>query len=999
MAVPNQNITPGAPPLVWSEVSKAFELINQNFTELDERFNNAGLTSLENLESTVAPRFNGVYDLGVPSRRWRDLYLTGNTIFLGNATISSTGSLVNLPTGSRVGGIPIEELAGTQGPPGPQGPQGFQGIQGIPGPAGNSIIDADVINGELKLTLSDSSSIIAGEVIGPEGPVGPIGPQGLGIIDANIVGGDLILILDDSTTINAGYVVGPEGPPGDADNFDTFKSIVVSGQGTIEADTFNDTLTLVAGSNVTITTDPTSDTITINATGEGVVNTGTAGRLAYYASNGDEVSETGSGLSWNNSNSTLSATNISVTTTLTASSISSAGDITLNPVNNVKVSNKKIQEVAGPADNTDAANKQYVDTRTFTLGSTSIQIGSTTSTITGLTSITSTSFVGGLTGNADTATTASKATTVTLAATNSTDAAHFITFVDTATGDEAVRTDTNLTYNPSSNTLFAGLFSGSGGSLTNIPNAALTNSSVTIGSTAISLGSTATTITGLSSITSTTFSGALTGNADTATTASKATTATLVATNTTNASHFITFVDTATGDEEVRTDTDLTYNPGTNTLTATTFSGALSGTADLATVSEKARLVAANTTNATHFITFVDTATGDEEIKTDTGLTYNPGTNILTATTFSGALTGNADTATTASKATTVTLVATNTTNASHFITFVDTATGDEEVRTDTGLTYNPSTNVLTTTTFSGALSGNASSATVASTVTLSATNSTDATHYITFVDAATGNEDVRTDTGLTYNPGTNVLATTTFNGALTGNATTASTADVATTVALTATETTNATHYITFVDSTTGNENVRTDTGLTYNPSTNTLTASTFSGALSGNASTATTAGTVTTAAQPNITSLGTLTALTIAGTTVVQQILEKASVSATAASGTINVDVLTSAVWFYTSNSTGDWTFNIRGNSGNTLNTVMSNGQSLTVAFAVTNGATPYYASVFSIDGTPITPKWQNAVAASAGSANSIDIYTYTIIKTAANTYTVFAAQTRFA
>jgi len=69
------------------------------------------------------------------------------------------------------------------------------------------------------------------------------------------------------------------------------------------------------------------------------------------------------------------------------------------------------------------------------------------------------------------------------------------------------------------------VFSGSGASLTNIPNGALTNSSITIGSTAVSLGGTATTIAGLTSVTSTTFVGALTGNASTATSATTATTA------------------------------------------------------------------------------------------------------------------------------------------------------------------------------------------------------------------------------------------------------------------------------------------------------------------------------------------------------------------------------------------------------------------------------------------------------------------------------------------
>jgi hypothetical protein len=64
-----------------------------------------------------------------------------------------------------------------------------------------------------------------------------------------------------------------------------------------------------------------------------------------------------------------------------------------------------------------------------------------------------------------------------------------------------------------------------GGTLSGIGNSQLTNSSITVGTTAISLGSSATTIAGLSSVTSTTFVGALTGNASTATSAATLTTA------------------------------------------------------------------------------------------------------------------------------------------------------------------------------------------------------------------------------------------------------------------------------------------------------------------------------------------------------------------------------------------------------------------------------------------------------------------------------------------
>ena len=73
------------------------------------------------------------------------------------------------------------------------------------------------------------------------------------------------------------------------------------------------------------------------------------------------------------------------------------------------------------------------------------------------------------------------------------------------------------------------------------------------------------------------------------------------------------------------------------------------------------------------------------------------------------------------------------------------------------------------------------------------------------------------------------------------------------------------------------------------------------------------------------------------------------------------------------------------------------MSVGQSLIVGFSVTQGATPYFNNAVQVDGASITPKWQTS-APVAGNANSIDVYNYTIIKTAAATFTVFASQTKY-
>lgn len=126
---------------------------------------------------------------------------------------------------------------------------------------------------------------------------------------------------------------------------------------------------------------------------------------------------------------------------------------------------------------------------------------------------------------------------------------------------------------------------------------------------------------------------------------------------------------------------------------------------------------------------------------------------------------------------------------------------------------------------------------------------------------------------------------------------------------------------------------------------------------------------------------------------------ITEIATVSATAATGTINYDLTTQSVLYYTSNASANWTVNFRLSSGTSLNTALSTGQSVTAVFLVTQGVTAYYNNVVSIDGTTVTPKWQGGVAPTAGNTNSVDAYVYTIIKTGSATFSVFASQTKFA
>jgi hypothetical protein len=131
-----------------------------------------------------------------------------------------------------------------------------------------------------------------------------------------------------------------------------------------------------------------------------------------------------------------------------------------------------------------------------------------------------------------------------------------------------------------------------------------------------------------------------------------------------------------------------------------------------------------------------------------------------------------------------------------------------------------------------------------------------------------------------------------------------------------------------------------------------------------------------------------------------VVQGLEESWNVAATAATGTVNFDTLTSTAWLYTTDASGNWTLNVRGDGSTTLASLLDTGDSVTVVFAVTQGATAYYASAFQIDGSSVTPEWQGGSAPTGGNASSVDVYVYTIIKTAATpTYTVLASQTQFA
>lgn len=270
---------------------------------------------------------------------------------------------------------------------------------------------------------------------------------------------------------------------------------------------------------------------------------------------------------------------------------------------------------------------------------------------------------------------------------------------------------------------------------------------------------------------------------------------------------------------------------------------------------------------------------------------------------------------------------------------------------------------------------------------------------------------------GLSTNLGTSAATTGTSGFGTSGQVLTSAGSSAAPTwttitsgVSITDDTTTNSTRYPLFTTVTTGNVTTEyvSSTKYQFNPSTGILTATGFAGALNGSvgATTPSTGAFTTLSANSTTTISGVSTfsaTATFNGSTstlaaVFANAAETTTISATAATGTINYDVTTQSVIYYTSNASANWTVNFRASSGTSLNTAMATGQSVTVVFLVTQGSTAYYNNAITIDGNSVTPKYQGGTAWSSGNASGIDAYSYTIVKTGSAAFTVFAAQTQF-
>ena len=332
-----QNIQSGNAPVVWSTVDEAFQKINSNFTELYLSIGGSG-TDLTNLNSSVSPSVTEFYDLGSASKRWKDLYLSGSSLHLGSAVITSTAGVVNLPAGSSIGGsILDQEYFKTIAVAGQDDIVADAGGTDVLTVAAGSGISLTTNASTDTLTINNSGvlSAVAGTGIGVSGATGNVTFSNTGVlsvtagsgISVSAPSGNLTVantgVLSVTTFTGSGIQINTVSPgvfefvntlPNTNQN--TFRQIAVAGQTVIQADDPADTLTLVNGSGIDITTNGSTDSITIENTGvtslavtaPGLSITGSTGSLTL-SNTGVVAISAGSGIGINTSTGTVVVSN------------------------------------------------------------------------------------------------------------------------------------------------------------------------------------------------------------------------------------------------------------------------------------------------------------------------------------------------------------------------------------------------------------------------------------------------------------------------------------------------------------------------------------------------------------------------------------------------------------------------------------------------------------------------------------------------------------------
>lgn len=295
MALPHDEIGAGAPPLLWSEVNKAFDKINDNFTALDLA-TGGDAVDLTTLGSSVIPRDTETFDLGSETRKWRDLYLSSGGLYIGDAVITATNNTINLPVGSTIGGLRVDEsyfkfieVAGQDTI------AADEGTDTLTLTAGNGVgIATDAATDAITFTNTGVTSVLAGTGITASTATGAVTLSNSGVtsivagfgMSINTATGAVTIVNEGLAGLDAGLGItlsardpatGAVTVTNSSPNVPqlTFRSVAVPGQSTILADSTADTFTIEKlGDGLSIVTNTGSKTVTLSNTGVHSVSVG-----------------------------------------------------------------------------------------------------------------------------------------------------------------------------------------------------------------------------------------------------------------------------------------------------------------------------------------------------------------------------------------------------------------------------------------------------------------------------------------------------------------------------------------------------------------------------------------------------------------------------------------------------------------------------------------------------------------------------------------------------
>jgi len=294
-----KSINSQQPPIIWDIVDQAFKDINDNFTELYLTIGGGGgIVDLTSLTTNVSPSTNGAYDLGSATRRWKNLYLTGTSLYLGDAHLTATGSAVNLPSGSTIGGELIRNPAESS----------FRTIRisgqndviandyaGVLTLVGNGITittsqASDRITftntGVTDVTSGNAGISVSGTTIKSISNSGVLkNLAGTGISVSGDGTGNVTIVNNGVTRLipGSGIILNPSGGTGDITITNSspnitqnlWRFIAAAGQSTLDPISSNSTLSFAVGNGMSVATSALNNSVTYTNTGVTSLSGGT----------------------------------------------------------------------------------------------------------------------------------------------------------------------------------------------------------------------------------------------------------------------------------------------------------------------------------------------------------------------------------------------------------------------------------------------------------------------------------------------------------------------------------------------------------------------------------------------------------------------------------------------------------------------------------------------------------------------------------------------------